>query len=182
MKPHNGGTSTTEYSKNRHRQSTLSERLDEHRIKVTVRRWHKREKKEARRHRFSQMLQKIPHAGFIGEALYMMGFWTEYAVINAGRAVLRVAIAILSFTGTLLMLILRPLAGLDKLESIERAEKIGTYDISIEPFPDSCTVFAPPSPAVAAKFYLVEEEERKIPNLEEELEKAFHSIEKHEDL
>lgn len=109
MKPHNGGTSTTEYSKNRHRQSTLSERLDEHRIKVTVRRWHKREKKEARRHRFSQMLQKIPHAGFIGEALYMMGFWTEYAVINAGRAVLRAAIAILSFTGTLLMLILRPL-------------------------------------------------------------------------
>ncbi len=80
------------------------------------------------------------------------------------------------------MLILRPLAGLDKLESIERAEKIGTYDISIEPFPDSCTVFAPPSPAVAAKFYLVEEEEKKIPNLEEELEKAFHSIEKYEDL
>lgn len=80
------------------------------------------------------------------------------------------------------MLILRPLAGLDKLESIERAEKIGTYNISIEALPDSCTVFAPPSPAVAAKFYLVEEEEKKIPDLEEELEKAFRSIEKYEDL
>ena len=80
------------------------------------------------------------------------------------------------------MLILPPLAGLDKLESIERAEKIGTYNISIEALPDSCTVFAPPSPAVAAKFYLVEEEEKKIPDLEEELEKAFRSIEKYEDL
>ena len=80
------------------------------------------------------------------------------------------------------MLILRPLAGLDKLESIERAEKIGTYNISIEALPDSCTVFAPPSPAVASKFYLVEEEEKKIPDLEEELEKAFRSIEKYEDL
>ena len=80
------------------------------------------------------------------------------------------------------MLILRPLAGLDKLESIERAEKIGPYNISIEALPDSCTVFAPPSPAVAAKFYLVEEEEKKIPDLEEELEKAFRSIEKYEDL
>ncbi len=80
------------------------------------------------------------------------------------------------------MLILRPLAGLDKLESIERAEKIGTYNISIEALPDSSTVFAPPSPAVAAKFYLVEEEEKKIPDLEEELEKAFRSIEKYEDL
>ena len=80
------------------------------------------------------------------------------------------------------MLILRPLAGLDKLESIERAEKIGTYNIYIEALPDSCTVFAPPSPAVAAKFYLVEEEEKKIPDLEEELEKAFRSIEKYEDL
>ena len=79
------------------------------------------------------------------------------------------------------MLILRPLAGLDKLESIERAEKIGTYNISIEALPDSCTVFAPPSPAVAAKFYLVEEEEKKIPDLEEELEKAFRSIKKYED-
>ena len=74
------------------------------------------------------------------------------------------------------------MAGLDKLESIERAEKIGTYNISIEALPDSCTVFAPPSPAVAAKFYLVEEEEKKIPDLEEELEKAFRSIEKYEDL
>ncbi|MBO4630592.1 MAG: tRNA 4-thiouridine(8) synthase ThiI [Lentisphaeria bacterium] len=80
------------------------------------------------------------------------------------------------------MLMIRPLAGMDKLESIERARKIGTYELSIDPQPDSCTVFAPPSPAVAAKYQLVEEEEKKIPGLEEALERAFQSIEKFERL
>ena len=80
------------------------------------------------------------------------------------------------------MLMIRPLAGMDKLESIERAQAIGTYDLSIIPVPDSCTVFAPPAPAVAAKFYLVEEEEKKIPGLNEALEAAFRNIEKFEDL
>ena len=73
-------------------------------------------------------------------------------------------------------------AGMDKLESIERAQAIGTYDLSIIPVPDSCTVFAPPAPAVAAKFYLVEEEEKKIPGLNDALEAAFKSIEKFEEL
>jgi len=80
------------------------------------------------------------------------------------------------------MLMIRPLAGMDKLESIERAQAIGTYDLSIVDVPDSCTVFAPPAPSVAAKFYLVEEEEKKIPDLNEALESAFKSIEKFENL
>ena len=80
------------------------------------------------------------------------------------------------------MLMIRPLAGMDKLESIDRAMKIGTYELSIEPQPDSCTVFAPPSPAVAAKYQLVEEEEKKIPGLDEALERAFRSIERFDDL
>lgn len=80
------------------------------------------------------------------------------------------------------MLMIRPLAGMDKLESIDRAMKIGTYDLSIEPQPDSCTVFAPPQPAVAAKYQLVEEEEKKIPGLEDALERAFQSIERFDDL
>lgn len=80
------------------------------------------------------------------------------------------------------MLMIRPLAGMDKLESIERAQAIGTYDLSIVDLPDSCTVFAPPAPTVAAKFYLVEEEEKKIPGLNDVLEAAFKSIEKFEDL
>ena len=60
------------------------------------------------------------------------------------------------------MLILRPLAGLDKEEVIKRAREIGTFDISIEQVPDSCTVFAPNSPATAAQLDKIELEEKKL--------------------
>ncbi|GAB5052799.1 tRNA uracil 4-sulfurtransferase ThiI [Pediococcus ethanolidurans] len=44
------------------------------------------------------------------------------------------------------MPILRPVISLDKTEIIKQAEQIGTYDLSILPFEDCCTIFAPPSP------------------------------------
>lgn len=42
--------------------------------------------------------------------------------------------------------ILRPLVALDKHEIIEHAQKIGTYDISIRPYEDCCTIFVPKAP------------------------------------
>ena len=42
--------------------------------------------------------------------------------------------------------ILRPVATMDKTEIIHLAEKIDTFNLSIQPFEDCCTVFAPPSP------------------------------------
>ncbi|TDX52302.1 tRNA uracil 4-sulfurtransferase ThiI [Orenia marismortui] len=44
------------------------------------------------------------------------------------------------------MPIFRPLIGLDKVEIIARAKEIGTYETSIEPYEDCCTVFVPKSP------------------------------------
>lgn len=46
------------------------------------------------------------------------------------------------------MLVFRPLVGADKMEIIETARKIGTYDISAEPFHDCCPIFLPRSPAL----------------------------------
>ena len=46
--------------------------------------------------------------------------------------------------------ILRPLIGMDKIEAIARAREIGTYDLSILPAPDCCTVFQPDSPVLFA--------------------------------
>lgn len=43
--------------------------------------------------------------------------------------------------------VLRPLVTLDKEEIITHAKRIGTYDISIRPYEDCCTVFVPKSPA-----------------------------------
>ncbi|ELK47313.1 UNVERIFIED_CONTAM: tRNA 4-thiouridine(8) synthase ThiI [Halobacillus marinus] len=42
--------------------------------------------------------------------------------------------------------VIRPLVAMDKLEIIDIARKIGTYDISIRPFEDCCTVFVPKAP------------------------------------
>jgi thiamine biosynthesis protein ThiI len=44
----------------------------------------------------------------------------------------------------------RPLAGDDKLEIMNAAKKIGTYDISAEPFHDCCPIFLPRYPALHA--------------------------------
>ena len=44
----------------------------------------------------------------------------------------------------------RPLVGDDKMENLEIAKKIGTHDISAEPFHDCCPVFLPEAPALLA--------------------------------
>jgi thiamine biosynthesis protein ThiI len=44
--------------------------------------------------------------------------------------------------------VLRPLIGFDKQETIELAQRIGTFSISIENEPDCCTVFQPEKPAI----------------------------------
>ncbi|MGM9944786.1 MAG: tRNA uracil 4-sulfurtransferase ThiI [Lysinibacillus sp.] len=47
--------------------------------------------------------------------------------------------------------ILRPLIASDKLDIIEIAERIGTYETSIQPYEDCCTIFTPASPKTKPK-------------------------------
>lgn len=47
--------------------------------------------------------------------------------------------------------IIRPAATMDKLDIIKVAEEIDTFELSIQPFEDCCTVFAPPSPKTKPK-------------------------------
>ena len=57
------------------------------------------------------------------------------------------------------MPVIRPVACFDKLEIIELARKIGTYETSILPFEDCCTIFVPKHPVinpVLSKCYLYE--------------------------
>lgn len=58
--------------------------------------------------------------------------------------------------------VIRPVACLDKLEIIDIARKIDTYDISILPFEDCCTVFVPKHPVINPKLEICEEEEGKF--------------------
>jgi len=57
------------------------------------------------------------------------------------------------------LLVLRPLLGMDKGEAVGLARRFGTFDLSCEPVPDSCTVFSPASPATAARRPFIEREE-----------------------
>lgn len=57
------------------------------------------------------------------------------------------------------MLILRPLLGMDKHEIVARAEEIDTYEISIRPYEDCCTLFVPQRPATRPKMNKVAEAE-----------------------
>ena len=47
--------------------------------------------------------------------------------------------------------IIRPVATMDRLDIIKVAEEIDTFELSIQPFEDCCTVFAPPSPKTKPK-------------------------------
>jgi thiamine biosynthesis protein ThiI len=49
--------------------------------------------------------------------------------------------------------VMRPLVGLDKENITKLAVKIGTYETSILPYPDCCTIFSPPHPIIHAKLH-----------------------------
>ena len=48
-------------------------------------------------------------------------------------------------------LVLRPLLTYDKVETIELARRIGTFDLSTLPYDDCCSLFMPPNPATGAR-------------------------------
>ena len=60
------------------------------------------------------------------------------------------------------MLVLRPLVGTDKMDILATARKIGTFDISSEPFHDCCPLFMPRSPALSARPKELVEAESKL--------------------
>ncbi len=65
--------------------------------------------------------------------------------------------------------IYRPLIGLDKLEIIERAEKIGTYETSILPFEDCCTIFVAKHPVTKPRLHIIEKSEERLSEIISEL-------------
>ena len=74
------------------------------------------------------------------------------------------------------MPVLRPLIGFDKLEIIEISRKIGTYDTSILPYEDCCTVFLPKYPLIRPKPEKVLEAENRL-DVEALIEEALNNVE-----
>lgn len=72
--------------------------------------------------------------------------------------------------------ILRPLVGLNKLQIINLAKDIKTYDISIRPYEDCCTVFVPNSPETRPTIQQVKEGEKNL-NLDNLIKQAVDNVE-----
>lgn len=73
------------------------------------------------------------------------------------------------------MPVIRPVACLDKLEIMDIARKIETYDISILPYEDCCTVFVPKHPVINPKLSLCEEMETRF-DYQELIDRAMQNI------
>lgn len=73
--------------------------------------------------------------------------------------------------------IMRPLVAFDKQDTIDIARKIDTYDISIRPYEDCCTVFVPDNPVTRPKLANVEREEAKF-DVDKIVDEAYSTIEK----
>lgn len=68
--------------------------------------------------------------------------------------------------------LLRPLVMMDKGEIMELAQEIGTYDISILPYEDCCTLFIPRSPTTNPNLRIVDKIEATLPGYNQRLEEA----------
>lgn len=63
----------------------------------------------------------------------------------------------------------RPLIGFDKQEIVERSEKIGTYETSILPYEDCCTIFVAKHPVTKPRLDVIEKSEEKLKDKIDEL-------------
>ena len=91
---------------------------------------------------------------------------TESEALITGESIGQVASQTMTALGTtdavVQMPVFRPLIGFDKSEIIETARKIGTLEISEQPFEDCCTVFTPRHPATHPKMEKILEGESRL--------------------
>ena len=74
------------------------------------------------------------------------------------------------------MPVFRPLIGMDKEEIAQISRKIGTFETSILPYQDCCTVFTPKHPMTRPKRFKVEEAERAL-DVDTLVEQALTGVE-----
>ncbi|GFI14994.1 putative tRNA sulfurtransferase [Lachnospiraceae bacterium] len=65
--------------------------------------------------------------------------------------------------------VFRPLIGFDKMEIVEVSEKIGTYETSIQPFEDCCTIFVAKHPVTKPNLNVIKRHEQNLGEKIEEL-------------
>ncbi|MCI7393179.1 MAG: tRNA 4-thiouridine(8) synthase ThiI [Clostridiales bacterium] len=81
---------------------------------------------------------------------------------NLGQVASQTAEALVVTDASVKMPVMRPLIGLDKTDIMDLAKDIGTYDKSIEPYEDCCTVFLPKHPVTKPKLERILASESKL--------------------
>ncbi len=70
------------------------------------------------------------------------------------------------------MPVFRPCIGMDKQDIVELSERIGTYETSIQPYEDCCTIFVAKHPVTKPRLDVIKKSERKLDDCIDELLKA----------
>ncbi|KMP12325.1 tRNA sulfurtransferase [Candidatus Nitromaritima sp. SCGC AAA799-C22] len=120
---------------------------------------------------YRRMMYRIAHA--LAERNGYKGLVTGESLGQVASQTLE-NLAAVSCVGA--MSVFRPLIGMNKQEIIVQAKRIGTYDISIEPQPDCCSVFMPEHPATRSKIKNLEADEQRFP-WEELMGQAMETVE-----
>ena len=81
---------------------------------------------------------------------------------NLGQVASQTADSLVVTDATVQMPVMRPLIAMDKWEIIEKAQEIGTFETSIQPFEDCCTVFLPKHPTTRPKLDRIMEAESRF--------------------
>ena len=81
---------------------------------------------------------------------------------NLGQVASQTAEALVVTDATVKMPVMRPLIALDKVDIIQKAKDIGTFETSIMPYEDCCTVFLQKHPATRPKLEKILESESKL--------------------
>ena len=81
---------------------------------------------------------------------------------NLGQVASQTAEALVVTDASVEMPVMRPLIGLDKVDIMDIAQEIGTYEKSIEPYEDCCTVFLPKHPVTKPKLDKILASESKL--------------------
>ena len=81
---------------------------------------------------------------------------------NIGQVASQTAQGLVVTDNAVSMPVMRPLIALDKVDIMDLAQKIGTYETSIQPFEDCCTVFLPKHPVTKPKLEKILESESKL--------------------
>ena len=74
--------------------------------------------------------------------------------------------------------VLRPLIGSDKEEIVALARKIGTFETSIQPYEDCCTIFTPPHPKTRPTLAEIQQAEAEMPELLQLEQEAAEEVER----